>query len=287
MKKTAPFTWGWEAEEAVFDGVFYQPAEKEECARHRELMLGAVASRRVTELRLNDYQKWVELDWKRPHHSLEAFERFEKGLIDEVIELGEEVTPARQEVAFINWDRKEKLEEASQESISELGDVLWYGTAMLSNAHINLEACFKEYLHNKWEPVAWDESFKVGDVQERIKNHTPYPHGRKHVSELFLEDVDEDRAIGRDLHYSAYTLSALMSRVFNSDKITISPREYLQGMDVQNIGGLFVAYAAYHADRTLDSSLEEVIAKNVEKISRRAEQNHIDKADGKRSLKES
>lgn len=278
--------WGGELGEAVFDGRFYQPAAEVECMRRRDSVLGAVALGEVGDLPLNDCQRWVELNWKEPHYSVEAFERFEQGLIGEVIELNDEISIARQEMAFINWKSNEKLEKASEESISELGDVFWYGTAMLSNAQIDLESCFRDYLHHKWEPVAWDENFTLNDIQSRIENHTPYPHGRKHVSELFLEEVDEERGISRDMHYASYTLSALMSRVFNRERRTINPTEYLQGIDVQNIGGLFIAYTAYHADRTLGSSLEEVITKNVEKINHRVNNNLVDKTDGERTEEE-
>lgn len=286
MEKTAPFRWGGEPGDAIFDGKFYQSHARAESARRRELILGAVALDQVNELGLDDYQKWVELDWKEPHYSVEAFKRFETGLLGEIIELDQEIDSERQEELLGNWKSREKLERASEESISELGDVLWYGTAMLSNARIDAELCIREYLHNKWEPVEWDESFSIGDVQRRIHNHTPYPFPRKSVSKLFLEDVDSEREIARDLFYSGYTLAALMSRVFNKEKVTIDPRRFLQESGIEPIGGLFVAYVGYHAEKTLGSSLEEVIAKNVEKISCRVEQNHLDKADGERSPEE-
>lgn len=249
-------------------------------------MVGSVAVDRVRNLGLNDYQKWVELDWKKPHSSVEAFERFSVGLVGEIVELNDEVDPLLRENSFRNWKRREDFEKPSKESISELGDVLWYGTALLGNAQIDLETCFREYLHEKWEPVDWGEAFTVGEVQGRIENHTPYPFPRRNVGDLFLEDIDEERAISRDLHYSGYTIAALLRRIFNEERITTDPRTFMQAIGVERVGGLFVAYVAYHAAKTLGSSLEEVIVKNVEKISLRVERNHVDKSDGQRSAEE-
>jgi NTP pyrophosphatase (non-canonical NTP hydrolase) len=282
MKNPTPFQWGEESRISFYDGSLFQPPGEAESKRRRELMLGAVALDQVGELRLNDYQKWVELDWKEQHFTVKAFERFEKGLIGEVIELDTEIEPFRKESMLINWKSREKLEKASDESISELGDVLWYGSAILSNAQFDLESCFREYLHNKWEPVEWGEQFTVSDVQKRIQSHTPHPFSRESVGDLFLEDVDEEREIAKDLYYGGYALAALMSRVFNHERITTDPKRFLQESGVENVGGLFLAYAAYHAEKTLGSSLEEVIATNVKKISHRAAHNLIDKADGER-----
>lgn len=286
MEKAAPFRWGSESGDAIFDGKFYQPSTEIECIQRRELVLGALASDQVYGLGLNDYQRWVELDWKEQHYTVEAFERFETGLLGEIIELDQEIDSERKENLLANWKSREKLEKASEESISELGDVLWYGVAMLSNAQLDAEACLREYLHNKWELVRWDEKFTISDVEERLKIHIPHPFSRRSVGDLFLEDVDEGREIARDLHYGGYFLASKMSTVFNRERITTDPKRFLQEIGVENIGGLFIAYAAYHADKTLASSLGEVIAKNIEKITRRVNNNLIDKGDGERSSKE-
>jgi NTP pyrophosphatase (non-canonical NTP hydrolase) len=285
MENLAPNIWGGE-QETRHDGDFYQLANQAECDRRRETALGAVASSQVGKLSLNDYQRWVELDWKEKHFSVEAFERFEKGFLGEVVELDQEIEPWRKEEMLVNWKSREKLQKASKESILELGDVLWYETAMLSNAQLDLESCFREYLHDKWQPVEWGEGFTVEDTRVRIQEHTPYPFSRRSVGDLFLESVNDEREISRDIHYSGYSLATLLGRVFNTDTLTTQPKSFLQESGTEKTGGLLLAFITYHAQHALGSDLEEIVAENVNKISVRVQRGHIDKEDGLRSAQE-
>jgi NTP pyrophosphatase (non-canonical NTP hydrolase) len=269
-----------------FDGSFYQPDSPDACQERLTNIEEAIEADRLADVHLDTYQGWVELNWKCRHGSVESFERFEAGLLGEIIELNQELGPVGLEGVFSDWKSKDKLERVDEGATSELGDVWWYGSALLTNAGISLEACVREYLHDKWQPVEWGERFTFGQLQQRVEQRTPHPFLRRSVSDLFLEDIAEERAIARDLFDSGYTMSAILSRVFNRDIVTTDPQHFLRVNNIEAVGGLFLAYGAYHASETLNSSLANVAARNIHKISRRVEAGRIDKQDGQRMVEE-
>jgi NTP pyrophosphatase (non-canonical NTP hydrolase) len=269
-----------------FDGNYYQPDNPTACQGRLETIEDALEAGSLADVRLDTYQSWSELNWKCRHGSVESFERFEAGLLGEIVELDQELDGVGTEHLFSAWKSREKLEEAGGAAVSELGDVMWYGSALLANAGISLEACARGYLHDKWQPVEWDEQITFERLQEYTMQQTPHPFSRQSVSNLFLEDIAAEREIARDLFDSGYTMSAILSRVFNRDSVAPDPQSYLKMNNIEVVGGLFLAYSSYHASETLNSSLAEVVAGNIHKISRRVESGHIDKQDGQRTAEE-
>jgi hypothetical protein len=145
---------------------------------HREQKIDKIIS-------LNDYQNFVNQDWKRQHGTYEAAKRFHNGLVEEYKELVLEYAKNHVEIeksqlldmSFIDtntfvtqifpvFSLKPSAEEI-KEIVSEAGDVIFYTVATMSNSSADLDAAMKKLLYRYTSSVV-----NLGPYNSRLS--TPY-----------------------------------------------------------------------------------------------------------------
>lgn len=279
----------YEARQPVHDGQCFQPGSPTEVVSR----LQVVEATPARDLSLSQHQEWVELNWKAEHGTWTAAERFREGFFGELAEYIEANTGIQEIESYASeWGLARLIDQAHDDPekhkavVSELGDVMWYGAAILSNAGVSLEHAARVYLHDKWLPVGFEDPIAIGDVDQRIADgFVPYAPSRRHVSQLFLDDHSIQDVGSRDLFMAGYWLTVAVSKMFNyGDPDVVNLGGYLQQQRqlMEPLGGHLLHSLAHVARNHANSSLAEVLEVNIAKINARADSGHLDKTDGQR-----
>ncbi len=273
----------WGAERcSFFDGKLWQPHSAEE----REIRLQEVESfvaddyADIGNMTLRTYRRWVELDWKTEHGTLDSADRFSTKLKEEFTESIEEFdyrTPRN--------DRPDRSIRPPDQLASELGDIGWCTIALASNAGISIEETIKQGLRNQ-------------DLRLGLK-----PAGK-----ITLLDIDYLLACGHQPHFSPYEPAYEVGDVY-TDYDELNPytnlrlyasmlangceRQFDNRVSTNIVDPLVAGYIAPLAGKLLEITayyswqwalpFHKVVADNMRKITQRVASRQIDKADRPRS----
>lgn len=263
-----------------FDGKLYQPANPEACDRRRLVIERALSEEAgFANLPVEDYQRWVELDWKEPHATYAMAER----LYHKVAEEGWQEAPAEFDRIWPLSADKYKGQpstEAVQRLLDELGDILWTVVAMASNGAVNLKDALTEFFYNKYP---WRDSYylKLSDIDNLVSDGYIPSIGPVNHEDIGTSHFDYDEMDPRsNLLYRAGSLRHLCDRQFGYGDTPFSYYSYHK-VGLQEVAPVVVdvvLLTTYYAQQWGRATLDEVARRNVIKISGRVATNSIDKS---------
>lgn len=260
--------------------------------------------REITTVRtITDYQEWAETGWKTKHGTYEAADRF----VGKMFEESHEVSEAY--LQFIQSGSNPESEQAT-ELLSELGDVLWCATATASNSSADIDAAMKvllygytmgvEYHDDHWQRMGV-EANPWRDTSGRLAIK-PSDLTLSEISDLMTHDFEPLQTPARNIGYGEpdYGMNDHI-QFLSFDAMTLRGcvgRQYTYGEteDEIRLGGSYDALAssiativagvyldvAYIAANELGATLDDVVAKNMQKLSARIKAKRVDKTDGPR-----
>ena len=248
---------------------------------------------------VGEYQQWSSQDWKKPHGTYKAAQRFSAKLIEETGELREAFRAYHSATA----DDKSTL---AAEAISEMGDVIWCAAALAANSSADIDSGLKLRLYDHtmgtrvwsngtsmtppWHEQSRNLSTKptevtLDDLQQLINadfEPTPSPAINLDDDEPFLglfEHVDA-------LQYYAVTLRSLADQQYaygEQESTIVMPELYDRiAKDIGIVAAIVFLEAAYIIHHAFGKDLQAVIAKNTAKITGRVQGGYVDKTDGER-----
>lgn len=274
---------------SYFDGKFYQPDTPDETQRRRNVVapyldapLDANTPFHPGYMTLDTYQDWVELDWKVPHGSYDAVERFGAKLWEEGWdEAVEEIHAACD--AYQNGESVPNREHL----VEELGDVYWVVTALASNAGVSINDAVKKYLHR--EDVISLRSYdklQMVTVDYIVTGPSPFVPGVQPFEKYNdYADFDEYSAASKMQDIVAgFHLAAQKQYGYGTDHFVSTYFEMCR-RDMEEDVGQSIVTLAYIARRWAGATLAEMAQTNMRKLSSRVAANLIDKSDGKRPEK--
>jgi len=268
-----------------YDGRFYQPAEEPELIRRRQSIEQNLSPGKSGLISLDVYQDWVELDWKVPHGSWAAVERFGGKLVDE--ELAQEIMPelAIHPAVRVTEGMGKVHSSPTDKLADELGDYLWPMTALASNGTVSLNQAASTYLHNHGLIPRRYLELKFLDLDYILAaGHNPTLGP--------LDDSEEEDFCDYDpfisLAVGAVAIRNIVERQYgyNDTRFLDGWREKIGRNELEPAIGRALLTLGYVAHQWARTTLSEVAAGNVRKVSLRAAKNLIDKSDGDRRLLE-
>lgn len=244
---------------------------------------------------VTDYQYWVESNWKKPHGTFEAVKRFYSKLSEEIDELFE----ADYEFNEDGCDTK------AIELLSELGDVLWCATALASNSSADIDKGIKEclyhytvgvtnYVDGEESELSWrDNSAEISTIRKNVDfadidnlMSNGFEPLISRAMNLFDEYPEMDIYEHIDLiKMHSMVIKSIASQQYNygEDDVFVSSRTYdVMSDDIGIATAEVLLNVAYIAKNRLGLALGDVVNKNIDKTSKRAELGLIDKSDGER-----
>lgn len=298
---------------------FYQPGPMAEVARRRDAVLPYLEGLwSIEEMPLRVYQEWTELDWKAPHGSYTAVERFMDKMVEEgAVELRDA------EAAHV----AAPTETTKKEYISEEGDALWTTTAIASNGGVNITQAVREYLRTWYLHPEAEGDITFGTLSQKMGDHEPTNivdpifilNWKDHLPDtrMYMQwfSIVAGNILDRQYGYNEGFDRAQLSRFIIEMSGVVSPRA-LKTIDIWTsiLGDLTTTSEEYqeistyitesyfqHIARTLlkpmigegvafldymsrlhGVTLAEAALKNIQKISGRVATNTVDKKDGVR-----
>lgn len=248
---------------------------------------------------ITDYQNWVESDWKKPHGTYESVERFNDKLSEEIAELRDADT-------VFTKNGSDRYSDDALELLSELGDVLWCATALASNSSADIDKGLKECLYAytmgiscyvdgentepEWHAISAKMSTDrkntaLSDIDTLISG------GFEPLITTAMNLFDDGPELGIYEHielikYDSVVIKGMSDRQYNygEDEGLIVMSELYDSLSA-DIGRMIAEVylnIAYIAKHRLNATLEDVIAKNMNKINARVESKLVDKSDGER-----
>ncbi len=260
---------------------FFQPASPDICEERRTVIQEALkGTRTYASLTINDFQLWAGLDWKRPHYTAQGLERICTKLKEE---LWDELLPCLQkQMRRYTEDRKPNVPDKN--TVSELGDVLWCVSGLATYEGIDLQRAIAHYLIDETGKASLRSNFGSLD---RLFSKGFRPrfsrtlHNEEDLDRYELEPIKCLNILGAQLHLSA--AKKLEDAQFLGDTI---PAPALWAQDLEGLGQTYaqtIIFLAYYAHRWAGSTFTSVVKTNIEKISARVGNRHIDKTDGTRT----
>jgi hypothetical protein len=238
------------------DGNYWQLENPESVKQHKEFIAGKLATGRIADLSLFEYQKFTELDWMRPHGEFRTVLKMEEHLLSEHREFVDANDPFNRKK---NSGRVEKLLDSdTHETVSELGDILWFINAFGVNGGVDVERSFRYYL---------DSNFRI-KVPAELKADT--------IDELVAEgltarignfELDEDVAV--DLFFAA-AFTSVGTKIILKEHSERSLAVHLKQQEVGYWISVGMGLVALHA-QNIGSSFSKVVETNIQKVSLRAE----------------
>ncbi len=257
-------------------------------ALSQEVSKSIAGEQPFSELSLDALQAWSEEAWKEPHGSKSATERFEGKFYEEVSEAVDAFREYMQTGDNVHF-------------VEEIGDVYWVVNALASNSRTVISDGLKERLYEytagtrTWVtgiaeyPDWYDDAGKVAvkrgaptvkDIDDLIcvgfapaispaMNHydnepMEIPGDYLHEMRFYLAALCN---LGEQLHGSERVLPVEDARIISTDMGKIAAESVLR-----------VAAMAHY----VGASFEDVVERNILKISQRINLNLIDKGDGDR-----
>ncbi len=226
----------------------------------------------VSKMPLVVYQLWNALDWRKPHDEPESAQRFVFKLQEELFECLE---------AFEEMQANLGSKEHTDEFVSELGDVLFCATACATIARADIE---KGTSHQMLEIYGQAVRYpSLSHIDEEVKKGIErrdelFPRGQfPYIVESLVnheDDIDLELMPNQTLPHICIMLSNAISPVAEADRLAgHGIGNYKVVEELCGKLNLFVSlYAQYYAE----SSLEEVVTKNISKISGRVVQGSLE-----------
>jgi len=263
----------------------YQPPNEEQI-KLADTLPNLIETFPKLDIKVDDYQAWCDLNWKKPQGTAESSDRLKQKLQEEFEELKKEFA--------LSPDHR-----STEDIIGELGDVVWCANGVASN----LSASVKHGLMLRFDAFGrGTRNFSDHSVPDWVR------HMQLHSYEDSMDLSVVDRAV--ELGYKPQ-LATRMLFDGDSDPAEIEIHDALEnldflvkdllilldinyGQDVYQTGSVYrrdeveqiVAQVyldiAFLAKFSSDSSFQQVIKKNILKLSGRVDTNTIDKTDGPR-----
>ena len=211
------------------------------------------------------YQLWNSLDWRKAHDEPESAQRF-------MDKLGEELEECIE--AYRDMRANPESKEARGEFVSELGDVLFCATACATIARADVErGTARELLDVYGESVRYpslsyiDEKVRTGlDRKDELFPDGQFPYFVWNLANH--EDVIEyDLRPELVLPQICYPLLMIMSPIADADELASHGSPHFE--IVEELCGKLNLFVSMYAQYYANSSFEEVVAKNIDKISGR------------------
>jgi NTP pyrophosphatase (non-canonical NTP hydrolase) len=244
---------------------------------------------------LSDYQNFVNENWKSQHGTYDSTARFGEKLEEECDELLKAYESAS--------DTRKK------DIISELGDVAFCAVALASNSSADLDRSTKirlfQYIHGvkavdsdhpDQEPVWRDNAanlstksgpIEISDIDQLIEDgfeplHSPIMN----VWENDAPQFDERQHLGSIAYRAMCAISGAKQQYkYGGDDENLSRfknYDYYTD-DIGEMTADIMLEIAYLAKTSLAKTLNDMLQKNIQKITKRTTAGLIDKADGQRS----
>lgn len=282
---------------------------------------------------LNDYQNFVNKDWKRQHGTYESAKRFCDGLDGEYKELVWEYVKnyVPRELDFDMFSKasfvgisqfvnssfeafdREFSEDEKREIISESGDVMFYSVATMSNSSADLDIGMKSVLGRHLDGVRiFSEEQTTSPLYRGAQldiAHSTLPISIQQIDELIDKgfeplllfanqsmniDPDDGPEFGLASHFQfllekTNVLQKLAHYQYQHwpegepmEPEHIKPYDSFIG-DISEISADILLELGYVIKHTTGHSLQDIVEKNIEKITGRVIANRIDKSDGERT----
>lgn len=265
---------------------FYQPPNAEQI-KLSEILPAEAEAQADFNLSLDDYQAWCDLNWKKPHGTVESAERLRAKLLEESREVQEAVSLP---------ETSRSLDDIK----SELGDLLWCVNGISSDLNVSVKHGMMmlldrygrgtRYFHDRSAPawvktaqmVTFDDNMSLLDIDKMV-NEGYEPQ----VPTDMLIDADPEPVIFgiQDAlnHIDIHTRLLSSITAINYDKDNYQSGETYQADVAGHLVGRIYLDAAFLAKYSAGSSLTEVVRQNILKLSERVDKNIVDKSDGPRS----
>jgi hypothetical protein len=251
------------------------------------------------------YQYWAESAWKTEQGTYSSAERFTNKLEEEHLEFKTAVDEF--------YHRKANYDPVLAENVVlEAGDVLWCMTALASNASADIDAGMRTLLFRyvrgtqhvrnmvavkpPWRDMAGSlavkyEQLTLKDIDQLInRGFEPQP---TQVMNIFEPD-DDQFDIDQHLFFGRGVIAAMSNRHLQQygygDDLSESPASLVMldkfnelGHEIAELTSQALLETLFVAKRVLPGlTMDEILRKNVEKISHRVHTRQVDKTDGDR-----
>ncbi|HEX8227040.1 MAG TPA: hypothetical protein VF572_04195 [Candidatus Saccharimonadales bacterium] len=255
----------------------WQPVNMPELP-HRRGVAGAALDdpEALAAMTFDQYQQWGALDWKAPHGTAAAAERW----ADKIMEEG--VTEVLAEYARLEPGDNKPFDE---KLIDEQGDVLFIAAAAATTVSKSLMHAVRLRLRDQYVAIRPPQPITLRMVDDLMADgFQPHPLGG-----VVVEDYDDDPwgddELAPDINWAL--LSAGIANKLRSGIVRRGPEKYFDPRPDQAhaIGGMAAdatLFIAYTARRYGGSNLQEVVRHNFAKVGQRVSLNQIDKTDNPR-----
>lgn len=226
----------------------------------------------VGEMPIAVYQLWNTLDWRKPHDKPESAGRFISKLQEELFECLEAF-----DEMLIDPESKEKTDEF----ISELGDVWFCAVACATIARADTERgvaheLLEMYGQSVRFPTLDDVDYTVG--QAIIRKDENYPSGQYPFLPKRLDNHEDEPTLNLNPHQVLrYIVGSTIFKV-----LPVAGADMLAGHGiteyeaVEKLTGDLTIFISFYSQYYANSSLAEVVKKNIEKISGRVAQGSLE-----------
>ncbi len=226
----------------------------------------------IGEMPMAVYQLWNALDWRKPHDEPESAQRFTSKLQEELLECLE---------AFEDMQSNPDSKEQVDEFVSELGDVLFCATACATIARADVEnGTAREMLQVYGQAVRYPYLSHIDEEVRRGMNRRDdlFPNGQfpYEIWNLYNheDEIELDLRPAKILPPLCFTITSAISSIAEAD--IVSGHGIAQYELVEALCGKLNLFVSLYAQHYADSSLEEVVAKNISKISGRVVQGSLE-----------
>ncbi|HTB49142.1 MAG TPA: hypothetical protein VK712_03605 [Verrucomicrobiae bacterium] len=271
----------YEAGDYRFDGQFYQTVDEAEYTRRQAVISQHLEANTAPLLELEAYQQWVELDWKEPHGTYRAAERFANKVKEEA---WFEAPEAFYDAA--GWPADSELQHAA---LSEAGDVLWTVSALASNGGVNINQAVQSKLWGDGLLSRRVANLTLADIDALIGDEKVTPYLSAHLAAHAGDDIEliklDEMEPRLNLLFRTASLAVTCVKQFGYGDTPFAASFY-QKIGQEEVAPMVadqVLLVAWYAKHWLGSSLAEVARINALKLRSRVEAGLVDKSDGPRT----
>lgn len=275
----------------------YQPSDAKELAIAREHCVQSPEG-----VLIDVYQAITELDLKCPSHTVEAQQRYLKGLKGELTELAVELKGAEDDHRFHKIEEitsgstgfwlpallvnkrlrfNDLNEERKKKCLSELGDVLWYSSRISAEAGANMSESFIAFLASTEEGEL--DNLYNGHQEGVIKDEAHRILDLRQIQDIALSQklafALKDQKTGRSITIDNAPQNLLLKIL--EEELTTTENEpknnrfqepYSQFPDIKVTVGKLIWFTAYVSSSILNADFATVIRHNLTKIMERSRQ---------------
>lgn len=265
----------------VFDGRFYQTVNEREYERRQNAIDSHISSRRLGVMGIGLYQQWVELDWKEPHGTHRAAERWTRKMREEAANESPD--------ALYEYENSQADPVLRAHAIDELGDTLWVTCAIASNGGQSVDQALQSYLWGDGVISHREERLTLGHISKIIEDgFTPWfsPLDAIDPPENSLDLVKSDEMEpGKILSLRGLSLALVAEQQFayGVENFFASYHAQVGKQKVSPLAAEQIMSIAWYAHHFASADLSEVIGANITKLRSRVDAGVIDKVDGDRS----